>query len=263
MRFFPTDVDGQSAASATVGKNYSQPNALGLAQLNGNIYMTQQGIGDVVQINSDGTFNQVIASGFPYATGILADSFNNSLYVSNTSHGPIYKVNPVTKVKTPFVNAEVDGLALSADGSILYGAVDAGALDGHVLGFSTATGAQVFDSGFIPGDIDGSALGTGTLTGNLFVNTNGGTVYEVNLATDAQTLIASGGSRGDFVTVDPNTSLLLTQTDRIIRLTPGNGGGFVGGTAVPEASSLALLGLSLPGLVGLTLRARKRRAHAA
>ena len=59
------------------------------------------------------------------------------------------------------------------------------------------------------------------MAGDLFVNTNGGTVVEANLATAAQTVIASGGSRGDWVTVDPsNGTLLLTQTDRIMRLTP-------------------------------------------
>ncbi len=73
-------------------------------------------------------------------------------------------------------------------------------------GFNAVTGAQVFDSGFIPDGIDGTAIGYGNLAGNIFVNTNGGTVFEVNLTTNAQTLIASGGSRGDFVTVDPVTA---------------------------------------------------------
>jgi hypothetical protein len=37
-----------------------------------------------------------------------------------------------------------------------------------------------------------------------------------------QTIIASGGSRGDFVTVDPdNATLFVTQSDRILRLIPG------------------------------------------
>jgi hypothetical protein len=41
----------------------------------------------------------------------------------------------------------------------------------------------------------------------------------VDLATGAQTLLASGGSRGDLVAVDPSdATLLLTQTDRILRL---------------------------------------------
>ena len=91
----------------------------------------------------------------------------------------------------------------------------------------------------------------------IFVNTNGGTVVEVNLATKVQTLIASGGSRGDFVTVDPsNNTLLLTQSDRILRLSGGNFG------PVPEASTFVSTGLLLLGGLGLLLMARKRSRKA-
>ena len=97
-----------------------------------------------------------------------------------------------------------------------------GALRAELEGFNITTKAMVFDSGTISGGPDGIALGTGPVAGNLFVNTNGGTVVEVNLATAAQTVIASGGSRGDFVTVDPNNgTLLVTQSDRLMRLIPG------------------------------------------
>ena len=83
---------------------------------------------------------------------------------------------------------------------------------------------------------------------------------EINFATDAQTLIASGGSRGDFVTVDPsNNSLLLTQSDRIIRLTPGSGAGF---GPVPEASTFVSTGLLMLGGFSLLLAARKRTRKA-
>ena len=112
-----------------------------------------------------------------------------------------------------------DGLAFDPSAGILYAAFDAG---GRVQGFNITTKAVVFDSGTIAGGPDGIALGKGPVAGNLFVNTNGGTVVEVNLATAAQTVIASGGSRGDFVTVDANNgTLLVTQSDRIMRLTPG------------------------------------------
>jgi hypothetical protein len=85
----------------------------------------------------------------------------------------------------------------------------------------------VFDSGTISGGPDGIALGAGALAGNLFVNTNSGTLVDVNLATTTQTLIASGGSRGDFVTVDPNNgTLFVTQSDRLMRLTAPTGAGF-------------------------------------
>ena len=75
---------------------------------------------------------------------------------------------------------------------------------------------------------DGITLGTGVLAGNLFANTNAGTLIEINLATDTQTLIASGGTRGDFVEVDPNNgTLLVSQADRLARLAPPAGGGFL------------------------------------
>jgi hypothetical protein len=103
---------------------------------------------------------------------------------------------------------------LTADGSTVYSATG-----GHVLGFNTATGAQVFDSGAITG-VDGTAIGIGQFAGTLFANTNDGRVVEVPLNGAPQIVIASGGSRGDFVTVDPHDgSLLLTQTSTVLRLT--------------------------------------------
>jgi hypothetical protein len=105
--------------------------------------------------------------------------------------------------------------------------------------------------------VDGTALGAGTLAGNIFVNTNAGTVVEVNLTTLARTLIATGGTRGDFVTVDPtNGTLLLTQTNQIFRLTAPPGGSF---GAVPEPQTLTIFGLI--GL-GLLLASRRRTAVA-
>jgi hypothetical protein len=166
-------------------------------------------------------------------------------------------VDPVSGTFTVFKSglAGPDGLALSSDGSTLYVSL---AGTGHIAGFNTTTGLQVFDSGpiTIP-NVDGIALGGGTLFGNIFANTNNGTVVEVNLATLAQTVIASGGSRGDFATVDtsggPLTgTLLLTQTDVIDRLFAGPGGTFNGlppVAPVPEPGTLFIMGLGLAGLV--------------
>jgi PEP-CTERM motif len=86
----------------------------------------------------------------------------------------------------------------------------------------------------------------------IFANTNSGQLFEINLTTQVETLIATGGSRGDFVTVDPtNNTLLLTQTDRLVRL---NGASF---NAVPEPSPLVLAGVG--ALVGLGAYGWKRR----
>src|SRR5207249_1404103 len=85
---------------------------------------------------------------------------------------------------------------------------------------------KIFTSRQIRG-VDGCALGSGTLAGYAFANTNPGTVVRINLATGDTTLIASGGDRGDFVSVDPDSgSLLLTQTSTIVRLVPPAGGCF-------------------------------------
>jgi hypothetical protein len=235
VRLFPTDTDGQNAASAPVGQNYGALNAAALAQVGGQIYMTQFNNGDVVRINSDGTFNQVILTGVTTATGMGADPGNGHLFVSTFTNNIIYDIDPVAKTKSVFVNASADGVSVSPDGKTLYAALE----NGHVVGYSIATKAQVFDSGFIPGGVDGTAAGAGPVFSNdLFVNTNSGTVYEINLTTNAQTLIAQGGSRGDFVTVDPtNDTLLLTQTDNVVRL---SGAQF---TSVPEPSPLALGGV--------------------
>ena len=86
------------------------------------------------------------------------------------------------------------------------------------------------------------------------MNNNDGTVVEVNLTTLTQTLIATGGSRGDFVLVDPNDgNLLLTQSDRIIRLH----GQFA---PVPEPSTILVLGIGTVGLIGYCWRRRKLAA---
>jgi hypothetical protein len=225
VRLFPTDTDAQSAAWYPPSRNYGVGNALGLAQVGDAIYLaSQQGGAGVYQLNADGTLIRRVVT-LAGAEGIVANPGNGHLFVS-TTQGLISDVNPIANppTSTVFVNrgstTNLDGLTISADGSILYVAIFGGTANGHTIGFNTKTGSQVFDSGFISGGPDGVAEGTGLLAGNIFVNTNDGHVWEVNIANVSQhTMIASGGSRGDFVTVDPHDgSLLVTQSDRIVRL---------------------------------------------
>jgi hypothetical protein len=258
VRLFPSNSDGQVAGP--VVQNYGLGNADGMAQVGNAIYVAQQLRGAIVQLNPDGTWKRDVATGLTFPTGIAANPANGHLIVSTASTvNKVFDVNPTTGTSVPIINAELDGLTISPDGSKLYAASE----NGHLVGYELATGKQIFDSGFIPGQIDGASLGTGILAGNIFVNTNFGTVVEVNLATGLQTLIAAGGSRGDFVTVDPtNGSLLLTQTDSILRLTPPPGGGFGGfnpGPAdplVPAPSTFALLALGGGVLAGWRWRKR-------
>ena len=69
VRLFPTDTDGQNAASVKAAQSYGFKNAHGLATIGNSIYMTQGINGDVVEINPDGTFNQKIVGGLRFAPG--------------------------------------------------------------------------------------------------------------------------------------------------------------------------------------------------
>ena len=254
VRVFPTDTDGQNAATVPVGQNYGFSNAVGLTRDGSAIYMTQQfGNQQLVQVNNNGTFNQVIASGLNDPTGIVTDPANGDVFVSDCCDGGhIWLIDPIAKTVSVFKSGfTADGLTITPDGSTLYAEVG-----GHILGFNTGTGTQVFDSGSISG-ADGTALGFGSLAGDIFVNTNFGQVVEVNLTTLAQTVIVNSGTRGDFVTADPNGSLLFTQSTDIWRLTPASGGciGNQCGTA-PEPATLGLVGLAL---AAFAFASRRRR----
>jgi hypothetical protein len=215
----PTDTDNQDITQFTPKALYGAGNAIGLARVGGNFYMTQQKNGQVVQLNPDGTFNQVIAT-LATATGITANPANGHLIVSLASYPGVWDVDPIAKKATRlFVLPYSYGDGLSTDGTTLY--IESG---GHILGYRLSDDAQIFDSGFIIG-ADGCILGAGTLSGYLFVNTNYGQVFQIDLSTQVITLIASGGSRGDFVAMDPNGSLLITLSGRIVRLTPPTGVG--------------------------------------
>src|SRR5262249_41086186 len=140
--------------------------------------------------------------------------------------------------------ANFDGMSFTPLGDRLFvadhhdSALPAGS--GEVIGFCTATalcgsaGSILYTSPVIAGNPDGVAIGLGVLSNFLYVNNNNGTVVEINLLTNALVTIATGGSRGDFIATDPAQpssgfgfpSLLLTQTDTILRLDPPGGGWF-------------------------------------
>ncbi|HEV2471431.1 MAG TPA: hypothetical protein VGS41_02120, partial [Chthonomonadales bacterium] len=233
VRAFPVDTDVQNVTAATIGQNFGMVNAVGAVILNDSIYMAEtgsiRGVGKIVQLNANGSWLQDIVD-ITDPVGIVANPFTGHLYVSGNSTGEIYDVDPIGKSAVVWLTGlnGPDGMALSADGGTLYVAYHSGA---DVVGFSTSTGAIVWDySELNPGvpltGADGVSLGSGAIFGRLYVNTNSGSVFEVTLATGASTLIASGGTRGDFAQPDPNGTLLLTQKASVSRLTPPSGGWF-------------------------------------
>jgi hypothetical protein len=230
-------------------------NAHSLATVSGKVYMVEKFAngGSLVQIDPNtGNVLTTILTNLNQPLGLTANPLNGHL-ILGTSFNGIFDVDPIAKSARLITPTPADGVTLSADGLTVYGASG-----GHILGFRVSDGLLVFDSGPISG-VDGTALGVGTLAGKIFGNTNFGDLVEVDLLTHAQTLIATGGTRGDFVTVDTtNGSLLLTQSDRVLRLTAPPGGGF--GGVVPEPSTL--LGAST-AIVASLLVAWRRRKHSA
>jgi len=241
VRIFATDADGQHAGSFPVLDSLGQGNAVGLARLGNFIYLTQQTLGRVVKLTQAGIMVGLVTDGIPSATAIVANPVNGKLYVSDCCSGSgIWIVDPATGAKIQFKTGNFDGMSVSSDGATLYAE-----LGGSIIGYRLSDGAVVFNSGFISG-ADGTELGAGTLAGEIFVNTNNGELWEVSLTNPADKhLIVNGGTRGDFVTADPNGTLLFTQTTDIWRLT-APAGGCIGANcnSAPEPGGLALAGLA-------------------
>lgn len=249
---FPSHADNQVAAPGLVVANYPFTDATGLAQIqlgsDYQYYMGQTAANRIVEIDRNGVILQTIVS--------MNDPFGLAPYpppplgavIGLTGHlfatdglGNIWDVNPQTNSKTLFkaTGAAVDGIAFSPDGATVYVALP---LANVIRAYDTVTKVLTWTSPFSPTPVgfelpDGIAIGLGTLTGYIYVNCCDGDVWEFGVPggphAGVVNQIATGGTRGDFIAVDPNVwsggsypSLLLTQTDDILRLDPPGGGWF-------------------------------------
>jgi hypothetical protein len=234
---FPTDVDGQTVADpGVIHHDFGYDNTLGLASLDGftRHFMDEEHDGKVVELDDSGSVvGMPLASGLNYSA-LAADPLRDLLY-STTIFGQaqIIQLDPNGGSHVFLNGVQGDGIAFSTDRHVLF--ISENDL-GMVASYDTLTGQHLRDYTGIPGRPDGVAVGTGTgpLFGNIYVNTNGGTVEQINIDTGVRTTIAEGGSRGDLIAVDPwNDCLLVTQSDRIMRICPPA----KGGTSTTLASS--------------------------
>jgi len=165
--------------------------------------------------------------------GVTTDPLTGDLYYAEAAAVP----GAVRRIATPTAASPADtvfatpgsrvydGIAFTADGSRLY-VTDYNSQ--HVLGIDRA-GTTVFDvslAGHAPDGIavvrPNTVIGGVDFSNNVLVNGNDGTIQriDVNSPGNPVSVVASGGTRGDFTSVGADGCLYATQSDRVVKLAP-------------------------------------------
>lgn len=159
---------------------------------------------------------------------IAVDPLTGDLFVTMSVGGIEQIANPALNepLLSNFVSTAdaFDGAGFSATGSVLY---VADSTTGHILGFDR-TGHQVFDVDLSADHPDGLAVAPANriingvdVSGNVFVNNKDGTIVRIDTNTgNATSIVASGGTRGDLMTVDAQGYLDADQSDSVVRFYP-------------------------------------------
>jgi len=249
------DVDGQTPGSFLASQ--SLPGVINIANVGGKAYASVLG-GGLFEVNSALGLTPVSVPGFAFGYGLAGNASTGHLLAAGFGAG-IFDINPLTGAVTPVETGTfVDGVSVSPDGTTVYGATGS-----SVLGFNIATGAPVFS--YTPPGGTGPD-GTGAIAGGLFngyviSNNNDGTVTLIDPTGTTATIIASGGSRGDFTSPDLNNgTLLLAEFGEMWRLT-APGGSFV---PTPEPAGITVCSIMAASMAAYGWRQRTRsgkRAH--
>lgn len=254
-----SDADGQTLGSALSKIPYTfqtgNPQYI-FATVDGEVYGAQVGgSGTFGQFSNSGAFTPIpnlAAAGVTADYGMWADPANNDL-IASSSKGLI-EINPVSGTYR-VINASVfpDGVTVSPDGQTVYAEVGGG-----ISAYNVTTGALIksYATGHSP---DGTGvISGGNFNGDLIVNDNDGTVLLLDPVTSVITIIANGGTRGDFVSADTNNgTLFLSQEEQIARLSCGVGCSI--GAPPPSSPEPGTMFLVAAGFGALTLLRLRRR----
>jgi hypothetical protein len=179
-------------------------------------------------------------------------------HIISSSDSGLVDIDPVAGTFR-VINASVfgDGVTISADGTVAYVEVSGG-----ISAYNIASGALLhsFTTGHSP---DGTGVISGGLfNGDIIVNNNDGTVglldpSKANGDPTQFVIIATGGTRGDFVSPDLNNgTLFLSQNEEVARLSCGPNCSI--GAPSPGAPEPATVLLFCAGLSALFLKRRSR-----
>lgn len=249
------DVDGQTLSSAVSAIPYTNQTAnpqYVMATVGGQAYGAQVAGGSFVRFANDGSSSPIPGLvGVTAYYGMWGDAVDNHLIAS--SNAGIIDIDPLTGIyRVVSANVMPDGLTVSTDGTTIYAAVG-----GNINAYAMATGAliQSYSGNGHGADGTGVISSAGSLNGKVIVNNNDGTVALLDPATGIETIIASGGTRGDFVSPDSNNgTLFISQYEQVARLSCG--ANCTIGSVVPEPSTYALF------VLGLLLVGARRQAMA-
>ncbi len=212
------DMDNQTFANAL--SSASPPvttTGYGMAITNDNgvLYTGNNDANGVLQIlNSDGSLNSTVATN--PATGVAGHGiWTNpvSHHIETASYNGLWDINPGTGAATQInTYGGFDGVSVSVDGKTIYAAAN-----GYIYGYDIASTNSVYQSPYI-GSPDGTGViyGSSAFAGDIIANGNDGNVWLLDpngLLPDgnAYELIATGGSRGDYVGVELDERLSVPQ----------------------------------------------------
>jgi uncharacterized repeat protein (TIGR01451 family) len=217
---------GGAASAATSSQNLLN---LDLAVSHGKYYAGTNALPTPIGVYSfdPGTLavGKLIAA-FPQTPyGLIGDPLSDDLYVATGSG--IYRIQSPdsSPVVTKVVAAGTfDGIAMTADGQHIWAAirnVDSLQEYGRPSGATAPLQATIHVGRGVDGIAIAKSDAPGGVANNVFVNDNDGTIVRVDTNNNnAVSVVASGGTRGDFATVGPDGCFYVTQTDKVVKLAP-------------------------------------------